>query len=485
MNAFAILNIIGMSLLFTAVMLVFPTTVALWYGEDDITALVITSGIALGGGLPTWWLFRKHRVLKFQDGFIIVIVGWLLVTTISALPFFLHGSIPSYTDAFFETMSGFTTTGATILSDIEALPHGLLFWRSMTQFVGGMGIIMLIVLIIPLLGIDSLSLYRAEAAPGQGPDSQKFLPRMKDCVKWLWIFYISMTLFETVLLLLGGMSLFDALCHAFSSFATAGYSTKNASLGHYDSAYFDWVVIIFMYLGGINFILYYNLIKKDYTTLLQNTELRWYTSILILLCSTASYLLWKHGVYTSLTDAFRYGTFQVVSILTTTGYITADYELWPNGTQGIIFVCMFLGACAGSTTSGIKIVQLVILCKYLYAKMIHIVQPLAINPIRLSGHRVDSQSVDAVLGFFIINIFIVIGGSLVMTILSDMDIFSAFMSVVATVWNIGPSFGTVGAVDNYGHISDAGKWFLSFNMLVGRLEVFTALVIFTPYFWKR
>ncbi|NQU02960.1 MAG: TrkH family potassium uptake protein, partial [Syntrophaceae bacterium] len=260
MNAFAILNILGMCLIFTAVMLLFPTICAFIYDEGDAFALMIASGIALGVGLPAWWIFREHHVLKVKDGFIIVTLGWILITAVSALPFVIHGAIPSFTDAFFETMSGYTTTGATILNDIEALPHGLLFWRSMTHFIGGMGIIMLIIVVIPLLGIDRLHLYKVEAASGQGPESQKFLPRIKDCAKWLWVIYISMTLVGTFLLWIGGMSLFDSLCHAFSSFATAGYSTKNASLGHYNSAYFDWIIIIFMFLGGVNFILYYTLI---------------------------------------------------------------------------------------------------------------------------------------------------------------------------------------------------------------------------------
>jgi len=484
-NAFAILNILGMCLIFTAVMLLFPTICAFIYDEGDAFALMIASGIALCVGLPAWWIFREYRVLKVKDGFIIVTLGWILITTVSALPFVIHGAIPSFTDAFFETMSGYTTTGATILNDIEALPRGLLFWRSMTHFIGGMGIIMLIIVVIPLLGIDRLHLYKADAASGQGPESQKFLPRIKDCAKWLWIIYISMTLLGTFLLWTGGMSLFDALCHAFSSFATAGYSTKNASLGHYNSAYFDWVIIILMFLGGVNFILYYNLIKGGHKTLWENTELRSYVFLIFLLCSLIAFLLWNHGVYTSIAEAFRYGTFQVVSILTTTGLTTADYELWPQDAQGIIFFSLFIGACAGSTASGIKVVQVVILCKYLHAKMNRIIQPLVITPVRLNGRSVDPDSIDGVLGYFVINIFFVVCGGVVMVLLSGMDFFSAFMSVVATAWNIGPSFGMVGPADNYAHISETGKWFLSFNMLAGRLDVFTVLVIFSPSFWRR
>jgi len=280
------------------------------------------------------------------------------------------------------------------------------------------------------------------------------------------------------------MSLFDSLCHAFSAFATAGYSTKNASLGYYDNAYFEWVIIILMFLGGVNFILYYNLFNGEHKTLRENTELRWYIVLLVSLCSLIAFLLWKDGVYTSITEAFRYGTFQVVSILTTTGLITADYELWPQDAQGIIFISMFVGACAGSTTSGIKVIHVVILCKYLYAKQARIVQPLVITPIRLNGHSVDSNAIDGVLGYFVINIFFVVFGGVMMGLLSDMDFFSALMSVVATVWNIGPSFGMVGPAENYAHISEAGKWFLSFNMLVGRLDIFTVLVIFAPSFWR-
>jgi len=483
-NAFAIANILGTCLIFTAVLLLCPLVCAFLYNEGDAFALMMASGIALGTGLPLWWLFREHHVLKIKDGFIIVTVGWILITTVSALPFVIHGSIPSFTDAFFETMSGFTTTGATILTDIEALPHGLLFWRNMMHFVGGMGIIMLIIVIIPLLGIDRLHLYRAEAAPGQGPETQKFLPRMKDCAQWLWIIYLSMTILGTLLLWLGGMSLFDSLCHTFSSFATAGYSTKNASMGHYNNAYFDWVIIALMFLGGVNFILYYTLAKGGYATLWNNSELRCYILLVASLGLFIAFLLWNHGVYTSIADAIRYGTFQVLSILTTTGLITADYEIWPQGAQGIIFFAMFIGACAGSTTSGIKIVHVVVLCKYLYARMNRFIQPMAVLQVRLNGHNVDTNTINGVLGYFAIHISYVICGAVVMAVISEMDIFSSFMAVVATVWNIGPSFGLIGPTETYAHITDAGKWFLSFNMLVGRLDVFTVLVIFTPAFWK-
>lgn len=485
MNPLAILNILGALLCFTGLTLFLPIICALIYGDGGLFALLITSGICFGIGLPIWWICRKHRFLHSKDGFIIVTFGWLLLCLVSALPFVIDDAIPSYTDAFFEIMSGYTTTGATVLSDIEALPHSLLFWRSLTHFIGGMGIILMMIMVIPLLGIGGLQLYKAEGSPGQGPENAKLSPRLKESAKYLWIIYVTLTVVETLLLWLGGMSLFDSLCHAFGTIATAGFSPKDASVGHYQSAYIDWIITIFMFLGGVNFILHYRIIKGEWSLVGRNTELRWYVLITFFLCGLCAFSLWNNGFYPDFLDALRYGSFQVVSILTTTGFTTDNYELWPHQAQSIIFLLLFMGACAGSTTSGIKIVQFVILCKYLNTKMRRILQPLSVTSIRINGHQLAFDSIGTVLSFFIANIFYVVAGGLLMTFISELDFFSAFMSVIATLWNIGPSFGTLGPVENFGHVSEAGKWFLSFTMLIGRLDMFTVLVMLYPAFWRE
>lgn len=485
MNYFAVLRIFGSLLSFTGAMMVFPIIVALIYGDGSEIAFLLSGVISMSVGLVLWWANRTQKELQTKDGFLIVTMGWILLSAVSALPFVIHGSIPSFTDAFFEMMSGYTTTGSTILTNIEGLPHGLLFWRSMTHFIGGMGIIFMMILIIPLLGIGNLQLYKAEASPGQGPDNSKLSPRFKESAKWLWIIYVTLTLLQTILLWLGGMPLFDALCHAFATVATAGFSVKNESMGHYQSAYFDWVVIVFMFLGGMNFILHYRFIKGEWSLFFRNTELRWYVIITTGLCVLISFDLWKSHVYSSMGEALRYGSFHVISIITTTGFVTANYELWPQSAEGIIFLCLFIGACAGSTTSGIKIIQIVIIFKYLNTKMQRILEPLSITSIRINGYPVEYKSIGGVLSLFVVNILIVVFGSMVMVHISNMDFFSSFMSVVSAIWNIGPAFGQVGPTENFAHITDVGKWFLSFSMLVGRLDIFTVLVMFYPSFWKK
>jgi trk system potassium uptake protein TrkH len=397
----------------------------------------------------------------------------------------IYGSIPSFTDAFFEMMSGYTTSGATILTDIEAVPHGLLFWRSQTHLLGGMGFLTLTIIFLPF-GMGGIRLFRAESSPGQVITKEKFIPRNKDAMLWLWYIYLLLNFAETLLLCLGGMSLFDSLCHSFGTVSTSGYSPKNASIGYYDNAYFDWVIILFMFLGGMTFMLFYQISKGDFKSLRINTEFRWYAGFLLFFCGIVSWILWKENTYGSFMDSLRYGTFQVMSILTTTGFTTADYERWPQAAQMFLFAVCFIGACAGSTTSGIKVVHYVLICKYMYASVKKIfLQPMAVIPIRLNQRPVDSSIVDIAICYFIVNIFLVLGGGCFMVLVDDMDYLTAMSSVIATLMNIGPGFGAVGPTETYAPISSVGKWFLSWNMLVGRLEMFSALVIFYPAFWKK
>jgi trk system potassium uptake protein TrkH len=484
MHLFSILHVFGTLFMVTGISMALPLVCSLIYGEGDFSAILISAAAILFLGAPLWWRFRKHLDLGIKDGIFIAAFGWVLVSALSALPFMIHGAIPSFTDAFFEMMSGYTTSGATILTDIEVVPHGLLFWRSQTHLLGGMGFLTLTVIFLPH-GMGGLRLFRAESSPGQVITKEKFHSRNRDTMIRLWIIYMVLNLAETILLCLGGMSLFDSLCHAFGTVSTSGYSPWNASIGHYNNAYFDWVIILFMFLGGMTFVLFYQMIRGDWRALLINTELRWYLGFMFFFCGMVSWILWKDNTY-GLIDAIRYGTFQVTSLLTTTGFTTADYEQWPQAAQMFLYAVCFIGACAGSTTSGIKIVHYVVLLKFMSAAIKKIFfQPMSIISVRLNQRPVDDSIIYLSVCYFIVNIFMVLAGGCVMVLTDDMDYVTAMSSVIASLMNIGPGFGAVGPSENYAFISDTGKWFLSWNMLVGRLEMFSALVIFYPSFWKR
>ncbi len=485
MNYPAITNVLGKLLIVTGGSMVFPLICSLYYGEGDLYAIAVTGCIAIGLGLPVWWFSRRFHDLNIKDGFFIAVFGWVLISAISALPFMFHGSIPTFTDAFFEMMSGYTTSGATILTDIEVVPHGLLFWRSQTHLLGGMGFLTLTVIFLPH-GMGGLRIFRAESSPGQVITKEKFMPRNRDTMIWLWGIYMGLNLAETLLLGLGGMSIFDSLCHSFGTVSTSGYSPYNASIGHYNSAYFDWIIIIFMFLGGMTFMLFYHMLQGNWRIIRINTEFRCYAGLMLFFCGIVSWILWQENTYATLIDSIRYATFQVTSILTTTGFTTADYEKWPQAAQMFLYAVCFIGACAGSTTSGIKIVHYILIWKFGVAAIKRIFfQPMAVVSVRLNQRPVESQIIDLAVCYFIVNIFLVLGGGCFMTLVDQMDFTTAMSSVIATLMNIGPGFGDVGPSENYAHISDIGKWFLSWNMLVGRLEMFSALVIFYPSFWKR
>ncbi len=485
MHFSSIAHVIGVLLIVTGSSMSLPIACSFYYQENDLHSLLYSALITLGIGIPIHLIFRKNNELNIKDGFIIAVTGWIFVSAFSALPFMLHGSIPSFTDAFFEMISGYTTTGATILTNIEALPHGLLFWRSQTHLLGGMGFLTLAIIFLPN-GMGGLRLFRAESSPGQVITKEKFKPRNRDTMVRLWWIYIALNLIQIVLLCLGGMPIFDSLCTAFGTVSTSGYSTRNASIGAYNSAYFDWVITIFMILGGLSFVLLYQVIRGDLKVLRINTELRWYAGFILFFCGAITLILWTNGTYTNIFDALRYGTFQVTSLLTTTGFGTADYEQWPQSAQMLLYMVCFIGACAGSTTSGIKVVHYVIICKYMHASIRKMFfQPMAVASIRLNGRTIDDNIISLALCYFIINIVMVLIGGFIMTLTDNMDYTTAMSSVIASLMNIGPGFGDVGPSENYAFISNIGKWFLSWNMLVGRLEMFSALVIFYPSFWKR
>lgn len=459
---------------------------SLIYGENDLYPLIVSAVIiiVLGVLLVVPTRIRAGQT-TIKDAILIASLGWIVTSAVSGLPFIIQGSIPSFSDAFFEMMSGYTTTGASILTNIEAIPHGLLFWRSETDLLGGMGFLTLVVLMMPH-GMEGLRVYRAESSPGQGYTGEKIKARNKDAMVWLWGIYLGLNVLETVLLGMGGMPVYDSLCHSFATISTSGFSPKNLNIGHYDNAYFDWVISLFMFLGGMSFILFYRLIRSDWREIYINTEFRWYVGFTLVFCGLTSLILWQKGTYSNMTQAARFGVFQVTSLLTTTGFTTADYGVWPQGAQMFLYAVCFIGACAGSTSSGIKVIHFAVIWKYLYNFIRRaFARPRAVYTIQVNRQPVDRSIIDLSVCYFVVNIFIVLAGGCFMAVTDHLDFSSAMSSIIATLMNIGPGFGAVGPTENYAFISDAGKWFLSYCMLIGRLDMFSALVIFFPAFWCK
>lgn len=454
---------------------------SLYYGGEDFQAIGISILITFFSGLIIWLSFRKYenKQLGKREGYIIVTFSWVVISIFGALPFVIHGAIPAYSNAFFETISGFTTTGATILTDIEVMPKGLLFWRSLTHWIGGMGIIVLTIAILPVFGIGGMQLYAAEMP---GPTKDKIHPRIKETAKRLWGIYVILTFSETILLMFGGMNLFDALCHAFGTMATGGFSTKNTSIAGF-SPYIQYVITIFMIIAGTNFTLHYLAIKKKYSKVFSNEEYKYYLFLIAAVTIVISVFLIIHDQY-GIENSFRNALFQVVSIITTTGYITSDYLLWPGYLWFLIFLLMFTGGCAGSTGGGIKVIRQLLLIKNSSLELRRLIHPMAVIPVRLNKKPISSNIIFNVLAFFLIYMIIFALGSLIMSSMG-LDYETAIGSVAATLGNIGPAIGKVGPVENYDGVPLMGKWFLSFLMLLGRLELFTVLILFTKAFWKR
>lgn len=483
MHLKTVINIIAILLVIVALFMIFPALWALYYGEKScfVVFLKVIISVIISCSIVFFATKKnKENNLSTRDGFLLVSLSWVLASVIGALPFYLSGSIPSFTDAFFETMSGFTTTGASILTNIEALPKSMLFWRSLTHWLGGMGIVVLTVAILPLLGIGGLQLIKAEAP---GPTVDKITPRIGETAKYLWLIYVGFSVLETILLLFGGMNLFDALTHTFGTMATGGFSTKNISVAHFNSAYIDYVITIFMILAGVNFTLHYKLITGNFKDLIKDSELKAYLTIFAVSTLLLTYDLTKNH-FDNFWHGLRYGSFQAATILTTTGYATFDYEKWPAMSRTVLFLLMFIGGCSGSTGGGIKVIRIFTLFKQALIEMRYLIRPKGIFTLKLSGNVVKKDIVYAISGFFFLYIAIVLTVALLVS-LEDVDILTSVSSALATVGNIGPGFGRIGPTENYAFYSDFSKWVLSFAMMIGRLEIYTVLVIFTPYFWKK
>lgn len=480
MRFISVIHILGFLLMFLAGAMLLPLPFSFYYADSAHYPLIASAIITFIFGFIGFKATHFDRDLRPKEGFAIVTFGWLSFSLFGSLPFLLSGSIPSFTNAFFETMSGFSTTGATILSDIEVLPATILFWRSLTHWIGGMGIIVLSLAILPFLGVGGMQLFKAEVP---GPVADKLTPRITETAKILWGVYVLISAVEVVLLMFGGMNLFDALCHTFGTMATGGYSTRNASIGAYNSAFIDYVIIVFMLMAGTNFALHYRFLRGDLKAYIRNREFLVFIAIVGLATLFIGIdTFFNH--YSQAPLALRKTLFQVTSILTTTGYGTADFEQWSFGSQFILFVMMFMGGCAGSTGGGMKIVRIFVLVKFVFAEITRLLHPHAVVPVRIGNNTVPREVVANVVGFFILFMFIFILGVLLMASMG-LDMASSFGAVAASLGNIGPGLGQVGPTDNYAHIPIAGKWLLSALMLMGRLELFTVIILFSPSYWRK
>lgn len=451
-----------------------------YYGSGDQITLISSAFISMATGAILFFSFASQdQNIRKREGYMIVALSWLVMALFGMLPYLLSGSISYLPDAIFETVSGFTTTGATILNDIEVLPAGILLWRSMTQWIGGLGIIVLTVAIFPLLGIGGIELFVAESP---GPTSDKLHPRIRETAKRLWFVYLGLTLLLILIYYLEGMTFFDAVNHGLTTMATGGFSTKNESMAYFTNPWIHYTAIVFMFLAGTNFTLIYFGFKGRFRRVWASDEFRAY-SITVILISLGIFGAIYYLQEGPIEKAFREGLFQVISLITTTGYVTADYTAYSNGLTIIFFMFLFFGASAGSTSGGIKFIRHLTFVKNSTLEFKRIVHPRAVVPLKINGERVTGKIITNIMNFLLIYLMIFVLGSIVMSI-AGYDMVTSFGAVATSLGNVGPAVGQVGPMDNFAFFSPFGKLFLSFLMLLGRLELFTILVLFSPYFWR-
>ena len=460
-------------------LMLLPMMVGIIYGEHTSVYFLITAAILTAIYLLFGRKCPENMTIYAKEGLIIVATAWIFWSLAGALPFVLSKSIPSYVDAFFETVSGFTTTGSTILTEIEGLPKGILFWRSLTHWVGGMGVLVFVMVLTSLDEKNSMHLMRAEVP---GPEADKLVPKARGTARILYGMYFALTAVETVFLMAGGMSFFDALLHAFSTAGTGGFSNKNASVGFFDSAYIDGVITVFMILFGINFNLYFLFLLKEWKTALKNEELWVYLGIIgaSMAAITGNIL----HIYGNIFRAFRYASFQVASVITTTGFCTADYDRWPELSKMILMSLMFVGACASSTGGGIKVSRLIILWKSVRQEVRKILHPNAVTVIRVNGRKIGQDTLRNVNIYLACYVLILVVSTLLVSI-DNFDFATSFSGVLTTLSNVGPGISQVGPVMNFHKFSVLSKLVFCFDMLAGRLEIFPYLLLFSPDLWRR
>ena len=478
MNYGIVLRILGSLLIIEAGLMLPSYFIAILTNGPDKTPFLLTILLTAAVGIAFSVKFRKDKSITAKDGLAIVTFGWLAASAMGALPLYLTG-VAGYVDSFFEIVSGFTTTGATIFSEIESLPQGILFWRSFTHWIGGMGILVFTLALLPALGIGGFQIYKAESP---GPVAGKIAPRLKDTAKILYITYITITLSEVFLLTIGGMSVFDAFVHTFGTVGTGGFSSKNASIGAYGSSYIHMVIGIFMVASGVNFSLYYSFFRGKVTDLFKDEEFRLYLKIIGISTLAIAIDLWfvsYHNVGYSLRDAF----FQVSSIITTTGYATSDFDLWPTFSKGILLILMFVGASAGSTGGGMKVIRILVMLKLIKREVGKLYHPRAVMPVKINNKVMSNETIARINSFLALYLALFLFSTLMVS-LEQVDMITAASSVAATLGNIGPGLEMVGPTLNFGFYSVPTKLWLSFLMLLGRLELFTIIALVAPKNWR-
>lgn len=475
-------NVLGVLLIILGMCMLICVPFSWIFDDKDLNALALSGGLSILFGAILWiYKYNSSANVNKREGYLIVVLSWIFMSVFGALPYYFSGVCEGgWIDAIFESMSGLTTTGASIFDDIEALPHGILLWRSMSQWIGGMGIIVLTIALFPLLGIGGIELFIAESP---GPTSTKIHPRIKETAKSLWLLYCGFTILLGVILYCLGMNGFDAINHALTTMATGGFSTKNASIAHFDSAAIEYTISVFMLIAGTNYAVIYLMLKKKFRLAWKNDEFKFY----ILLIMVFTVLLWLAIYHTSdlgVENSFRSGLFQLISILTTTGFVTEDYTSWHPSLTMFFFLLLFTGGCAGSTAGGVKMIRHYILLRnsiYEFKRLLH---PRAIIRVKFNQHTVSGTVMTHILVFILIYLACFIFGSMIVTLLG-MDFESSLGAIATSLGNVGPAIGSVGPMNNFALVPDPAKLFLAFMMVIGRLELFTVLIIFTPFFWRN
>jgi trk system potassium uptake protein TrkH len=495
LNIKIIISFLGLTSMLNGLFMLFAVPFSIHNNEPEQWGILQAGITTILIGFLLWFFNRNAKKnLGKKEGYLIVTLGWLMLTLTGTLPYVFTSAIPNYTNAFFETLSGYSTTGSSILTDIESMPKGILFWRSATHWIGGMGIIVLTVAILPLLGIGGMQLFMAEAP---GPSADKMHPRITETAKRLWLIYFSLTFTEFFLLKIAGMTWFDAINHAMATMSTGGFSTKNASIAHWnETPIIQYIITLFMFIAGTNFVLTYFALKGKVSKVFKSEEFKYYFFGLVGLTFLITILIVNYqdpNLVTSVNhpkpwgeteSALRHAAFQVTSVLTTTGFVTADFTMWNSFATMLIFSLFFIGGSAGSTSGGVKIVRHIVMIKsslFEFKKLLH---PNAIIPVRYDRGGVPKSIIYNISAFFILYMLIFIVSSVILTFLG-LDFESALGAAASSLGNIGPAIGTVSPVNNFAHLSISAKWFCSFLMLIGRLELFTVLILFTPFFWKK
>ncbi len=495
LNYQIIISFLGLTSMLNGFFMLLAVPFSIYHHESAKWGILYAGLITITLGFMMWFFNRNaEKNLQKKEGYLIVTFGWLILSLTGTLPYILSESIPEFTNAFFETISGYSTTGASILTDIESIPKGILFWRSATHWIGGMGIIVLTIAILPLLGIGGMQLFMAEAP---GPSADKMHPRITETAKRLWLIYFSLTITEFLLLKIAGMGWFDAINHAMATLSTGGFSTKNASVAYWNGMpIVQYIITLFMFIAGTNFMITYFIFKGKWQRILKNEEFKWYFlgALGIVITITILIVQFQDPTLQSSIDhpmpwgktesVFRHAGFQVIAILTTTGFVSADFTMWNSFATMIIFSLFFIGGSAGSTSGGVKIVRHIMMIKSSLLELKKLLHPSAIIPIRYGGKAVHQSIIFNILSFFVLYMLIFILSAIVLTFLG-LDFISAVGAAASSLGNIGPAIGSISPVDNYAHLSNTAKWFCTFLMLIGRLELFTVLILFTPYFWKK